>query len=114
MPYRSIATLRTWLDEFAAEHELGSLVRVVPQDGSDGADTGLIVFPLGRDTTSGYIEPVTVGDNRWRIHFEPREREAVMSSAEVHRMAAELEMAAALCDFIEVKSEAHLASLSTG
>lgn len=111
MPYRSLATLETWLSEFTRTHELGDLVRVVPQDGSEGADTGLIVFPLGRGTTTVYIEPIAVGDLRWRIHFEPREKEAVMCSAQVHAMAAELEMSAALCDFLEAKSAAHLESL---
>ncbi|HCJ48172.1 MAG TPA: hypothetical protein DHW40_02375 [Microbacterium sp.] len=112
MPYRSLATLETWLEEFTTDHVLGGLVRVVPQDGSEGADTGLIVFPLGGGTTTVYIEPTETGaDARWRIHFEPREHEAVMTSAQVHSMAAELDMAAALCDFIETKSTEHLAAL---
>lgn len=111
MPYRSFPLLQSWLSEFAADHPLGGLVRVIPQDGTLGEDTGLIVFPLGGGTTNVYIEPVAVGDLRWRIHFEPREHEAVMSSAQVHAMAAELEMSAALCDFIEQKSTAHLVAL---
>ncbi|MCO7203408.1 hypothetical protein NH287_07880 [Microbacterium sp. CnD16-F] len=111
MPYRSRALLETWLTEFTADHALGGLAKVIPQDGTLGGDTGLIVFPLGGGTTSVYIEPVAVGDRRWRIHFEPREQEAVMSSAQVHTMAAELEMSAALCDFIETKSAAHLAGV---
>lgn len=80
---------------------------------SDGVSTGLIVFPLGGGTTSVYIDPVAVGDFRWRIHFEPREQEALMSSAQVHAMAAELEMSAALCDFIEAKSAEHIAATKT-
>lgn len=48
MPYRSLALLNTWLTEFTADHALGGLVRVIPQDGTRGEDTGLIVFPLGR------------------------------------------------------------------
>lgn len=111
MPYRSSALLETWLAEFATVNALGGLVRVIPQDGSDGKDTGLIVFPLGGGTTSVYIEPVATGDFRWRIHFEPREQEAIMSSAQVHSMAAELEMSAALCDFIETKSTQHIAAI---
>lgn len=111
MPYRSLPLLEAWLNEFAEAHPLGGLARVIPQDGTLGGDTGLIIFPLGGGTTSVYIEPVAVGDLRWRIHFEPREQEAVMSSAQVHAMAVELEMAAALCDFIEVKSTAHLTAL---
>jgi hypothetical protein len=114
MPYRSLATLETWLDEFTREHALGGLVRVIPQDGSEGADTGLIVFPLSGGTTTVYIEPNAEAGSRWRIHFEPRDHEAVMGSAQVHSMAAELEMAAALCDFIEMKSEEHVAALSVG
>lgn len=112
MPYRERSTLEIWLKEFTEDHELGELVKVIPQDGSQGADTGLIVFPLGKGTTSVYIEPIAVGDLRWRIHFEPREDEAVMGSAQVHAMAAELEMAAALCDFLEAKSDAHMTALS--
>ena len=113
MPYRSSALLEAWLAEFTTDHALGGLVRVIPQDGTLGEDTGLIVFPLGGGTTSVYIEPVAVGDFRWRIHFEPREQEAVMSSAQVHAMAAELEMSAALCDFIEAKSAEHIAATKT-
>lgn len=36
-----------------------------------------------------------------------------MSSAQVHAMAAELEMSAALCDFIEAKSAEHIAGAKT-
>ena len=112
MPYREQAILEQWVTEFRSLHERSHLVKVVPQDGSDGADTGLIVFPVGNGTTTGYIEPIAMGDMRWRIHFEPREGEAVMSSADVHILAAELEMAALLCDFIETKSTQHLAALA--
>lgn len=111
MPYRSRATLQTWLDEFTQTHALGSLVRVIPQDGSDGEDTGLIVFPVAGGTTTTYLQPNDSPGDRWRIHFEPREHEAAMDSSQVHSMAAELEMAAALCDFIEMKSEEHMARL---
>lgn len=34
-----------------------------------------------------------------------------MSSAQVRSMAAELEMSAALCDFIETKSSEHIAAI---
>ncbi|MCM3696611.1 hypothetical protein [Microbacterium oleivorans] len=109
MPYRRIAVLESWLTEYQASVSLGGLVRVVPLVGEEDTDIGLIVFPLGGGTTSVHIEPIRDGDSRWRVHFEPRDHEAIMSSSQVHTMAAELQMVARLCDFLEMKSAEHLA-----
>ncbi|MFS0866242.1 hypothetical protein AB3M83_02775 [Microbacterium sp. 179-B 1A2 NHS] len=110
MPYRSLATLETWLTEFTATREGADLVKVVPQDGSDGSDTGLIVVPLRNASTTVYVEPIAIGESLWRITFEPRLDQASLSSTQVHTMADELQIAADLCDFIEMKSAAHLAA----
>lgn len=113
MPYRRIPVLEKWLSEYQADVPLGNLVRVVPLAGEEDADIGLIIFPLGGGTTSVFIEPIAEGDYRWRVYFEPREHQAIMSSAQVHAMAAELRMAAELCDFLETKTVEHLATIDS-
>jgi len=112
MPYRSFTTLQAWVAEFTAARGCGDLFKVIPQDGSDGADTGLIVIPIHGETTTAYLEPSTDGASRWCIQFEPRSRPAVMSGAEVRAMASQLQLAAELCDYIEQKSVEHMAALA--
>lgn len=112
MPYRRIPVLESWLNDYRVDVPLGRLVRVVPLAGAEEAEIGLIVFPLGGGTTTVFIEPIADGDSRWRIHFEPRDHEAIMSSSQVHSMAIELQMVGRLCDFLESKSAEHLANLA--
>ena len=80
---------------------------VVVQDGADGADTGLVIVPLKSDSTEIYMQPVAVGDSRWSISFGPRSEESQLTAAELHGLAAELLVAASLCDFLQEKSLDH-------
>jgi hypothetical protein len=104
MPFRSKDSLAGWLAEF---DELGYpspvTTRVIDQDGSDGANTGLVAAQL----TSGlavYIQPDVPGGSRWVVTIEAREDATDLSPAEVTRLSAEFATVAALCAFLEEKS----------
>ncbi|WP_434993185.1 hypothetical protein [Arthrobacter sp. Ld5] len=107
MPFRSKKTLETWVDEFRTTREGGALVSVVVQDGAGGADTGLVIVPLRNDGTEIYMQPVAVGDPRWSISFGARSEESELTAAELHGLAAELLVAASLCQFLQEKSLDH-------
>ncbi|PPB50937.1 hypothetical protein C4K88_03510 [Arthrobacter pityocampae] len=107
MPFRSKKTLESWLDEFRTTREGGALISVAVQDGTGGADTGLVIVPLRNDGTEIYMQPVALGDPRWSISFGPRSEESQLTPAELHGLAAELLVAASLCDFLQEKSLGH-------
>jgi hypothetical protein len=107
MPFRSKHTLEAWLEEFRTTREGGALIRVLLQDGIDGADTGLVVVPLRNDSLEIYMQPVGPDDPRWAVSLEPRDLAAQLSASELHALAAELLVAAALCQFLEEKSVGH-------
>lgn len=104
MPFRSKDSLAAWLAEF---EELGSPaaipMRVIEQDGSDGANTGLVTARLssGFDV---YVQPDAPGGSRWIVTIEAREDAAELSSAQVTRLSSEFATVAALCAFLEEKS----------
>lgn len=77
------------------------------QDGSEGGDTGLVLVPLHNTDISVYMEPIEVGDSRWRVTLEPLTETTVLTSFELQRLAAELSVAAELCAFLEAKSVSH-------
>ena len=107
MPFRSKHTLEAWLEEFRTTREGGSMIKVLLQDGVDGADTGLVVVPLRNDSLEIYMQPVAPDDPRWAVSLEPRDLAAELSAAELHALAAELLVAASLCQFLEEKSVGH-------
>ncbi|WP_104166166.1 hypothetical protein [Arthrobacter sp. SX1312] len=107
MPFRSKQTLETWIDDFRTTREGGALISVLVQDGADGADTGLVIVPLRNDSTEIYLQPVAVGDPRWSISFGARSEDSELTAAELHGLAAELLVAASLCQFLEEKSIGH-------
>lgn len=107
MPFRSKETLERWLEEFHAERGAGDLIRVAVQDGDGGADTGLIVVPLQNATVSVFMEPMEIGDARWRVTIEPQPDITILSSHQLHAMAVELQVAAELCAFLEARSIGH-------
>ncbi|MHA7241207.1 hypothetical protein [Arthrobacter sp. TMS1-12-1] len=108
MPFRSKQTLETWLDEFRTTREGGALVSVLVQDGADGADTGLVIVPLRNDSMEIFMQPVAVGDPQWSIWFGTRDEGAELTAAELHGLAAELLVAASLCQFLQEKSIDHV------
>lgn len=107
MPFRSRDTLERWLSEFTMARGAGELIRVIHQDGDDGADTGLVIVPLRDSTASIFMEPLEIGHPRWRITIEPQLDLTVMTSSDVNAFAMELLVAAELCAFLEAKSVGH-------
>jgi hypothetical protein len=112
MPFRSKETLERWLEEFHAQRGAGDLIRVAVQDGTGGADTGLVVVPLEHATVSVFMEPVDIGEAQWRITIEPQPDTTILSSHQLHAMAVELQVAAELCAFLEARSIGHEESLA--
>ncbi|MEH3088746.1 MAG: hypothetical protein PGN24_03800 [Microbacterium arborescens] len=105
MPFRSKQTLDSWIEEF---HQFGySLaVKVIPQDGSLGRDTGLVAITMMNAQTVTYIEPEVPGGNKWRITFEARETDLRLDAGGALNLSTELAMVSALCAFLETKSNA--------
>jgi hypothetical protein len=115
MPYRTLATLQSWVDEFALRGDSGlGSIRAIPQDGSGGADTGLVAVQLPNSPTVIYLEPPARGSGRpWSITFEPREQCVTLAADAIAKMADELGALAALCVFLQEKSETFLSEHSS-
>ncbi len=105
MPFRSKQTLDAWIEEFRT-FGYSLSVKVIPQDGSLGLDTGLVGVTMMNAQTVTYIEPETPGGNRWRITFEARETELRLNAGGALALSTELAMVSALCAFLETKSNA--------
>ena len=76
MPFRTMSTLQSWIDEFEQQgYSALTSVRVIPQDGGEDADTGLVAVRLPDSPVEIYIEPPPRGSGQeWSITFEPREQ----------------------------------------
>jgi len=114
MPFRTLATLQSWVDEFD-EHNPAHVnsIRVIPQDSSEGADTGLVAVRIPDSPTEIYLEPPSPETGpEWTITFEPREQPVTLGSHAVERMAEQVAVIAALCGFLQAKSDAFLAQYS--
>jgi hypothetical protein len=109
MPFRNSVTLETWLEEFRSKGSLidGS-VKVMDQDGDDGADTGLVGVTLAYSSSVAYIQPETTKSTRWLVTFEARDTQVDLDAATVLKLAAELTTVSALCAFLEEKSRAYV------
>jgi hypothetical protein len=105
--FRSKETLESWLSDFRQEREAGELIEVLVQDGSEGADTGLVVVPLKSSTISVYMEPVEVGGAQWRVTIDPAPDTTILSSHQLQGLAVELSVAAELCAYLEARSVGH-------
>ena len=88
MPFRSIATLQSWVREFEQLNpEAPAAIRVIPQDGDEGADTGLVAMRVLNSPTEVYFEPPDPTQSEWTIVFEPREQPVQLTSSQVLVMA---------------------------
>ena len=107
MPFRSLMTLRAWLDEFG---ELGDVapgtLKVIEQDGDGGANTGLVAFRFENASTVAYVQPERAGSMTWMVTLEPRESSITIDAAGVRDLADELALLSTLCSFLQAKSEA--------
>lgn len=107
MSYRTKETLESWLDEFyTLGHAMAETLKVMPQDGSDGGDTGLVGITLMSARTITYIQPEPPGSTNWMITFEARESALQLDADDAMRLSAELAVVSELCRFLQTKSEA--------
>jgi hypothetical protein len=105
MPFRSMSTIQSWLDEFAQlGYRFGGDLKVIQQDGADGADTGLVAVRLVNASTVITIEPEVREGPVWLVNMEPRESTVTMDAPSVLNLAAELAVVSALCAFLQEKS----------
>ncbi|CAN3702777.1 MULTISPECIES: hypothetical protein [unclassified Microbacterium] len=111
MPFRTMSTLQEWVDDFRAlGFDDAEILRVIPQDGEDGADAGLVAAQLRSVSTTFYVAPSSeVGSTDWAVTFEPREDAAPLPAGQVMALSGELATLAALCSFLQARSEAFLA-----
>jgi len=107
MPFRSKETLETWVSDFHDARGAGDRIKVIVQDGSDGADTGLVIVPLENASVSISMEPVEIGGSPWRVTIEPQPETTILNSHQLHGMAVELAVAAELCAYLEARSVGH-------
>ncbi len=108
MPFRTITTLQSWIDDFRAlGYDDAGILRVIPQEGEGDSDTGLIAAGLRSVSTTFYVSPETEpGSTGWAVTFEPRENAAPLGSARVLALSGELAMLSALCTFLQARAEA--------
>lgn len=109
MPFRTMETLEAWLAEFGAlGYPISDRLRVMPQEGPDGQDTGLIGLDLANAGTVTYLQPEPIGSTHWAITFEAREYEIKLDAGRALELSTELAMVSALCAFLQSKSAAFL------
>ena len=114
VPFRTQETLKSWLVEFAEfGYPISDRLRVMPQEGEGGVDTGLIGFDLLNAGTVTYLQPEPVGSTRWAVTFEARENEVKLDAGRCLELATELAMVSALCTFLQTKSAAFIAARTT-
>ena len=107
MPFRSRETLEQWLEEFRTlGYPIAGAVKVMQQDGEDGANTGLVGVQLANADTVTYVQPDGPYSQRWVVTMEARDAAIDLDSAQLMNLAAELSMVSALCAFLQAKSAA--------
>lgn len=109
MSYRTKEMLETWLEEFYTRgHAMAETLKVMPQDGSEGADTGLVGITLMSAQTITYIQPEPPGSTNWMVTFEARDTAVLLDADGAMRLSKELAVVSELCRFLQSKSEAFL------
>lgn len=104
---RTQSTLEGWVEEFRVLHLPGdATLRVMTQDGADGADTGLVGYRMPNSPTEIYVQPLVPGGAEWGVTFEPRDESVTLPAAAVKALATDMETLAALCTFLQAKSVA--------
>jgi len=109
MPFRSQRTLERWLEEFRAlGHPILGTVKVMEQDGDEGANTGLVGVRFANASTITYIQPEAPYSVKWVVTMEPREEPVVLDAARLRELAAEVSVVAELCEFLEARSAEYI------
>ena len=107
MPFRSLSTLESWLEEFRAlGYPSPGVLKVIQQDGLDGANTGLVAIELVHASTVTYIQPEVDGSLEWVVTMESREDDVTLDAPSLRALAQELTVVAELCAFLQTKSRA--------
>jgi len=108
MPFRNLATLQGWVDEFEQlGYRFDGRLKVVQQDGANGANTGLVLVTLSAPPTSLTIQPETRDAIRWAVTIEVRDAPVTLDPPEMQLFATNLSTISALCAFLQAKSLAH-------
>ena len=104
MIFRSRDTLQAWLTEFQSlDYPSDRTLRVIEQDGADGANTGLVALQLAGGL-SAYVQPD--GGDTWVVTFEFGDESFELDAATVSRLSSELATVSALCGFLQAKAAA--------
>ena len=107
MPFRSRSTLESWLEEF---RQLGypvlGTMKVIQQDGDEGANTGLVAVELVHGAVTSYIQPGIDGAPEWVATMEARDEALTLDADSLLNVAAELSVISALCTFLQSQSDA--------
>lgn len=107
MPYRDRATVESWVQEFnGAQRHLDTHVSVLEQIDATHPDTGLVVVSLRNASTVTYIQPVVRETPQWLVTFEARDHDLELDAAGMAQLAADVSLVAALCDFLQAKTDA--------
>lgn len=115
MPYRDQATVNSWVRDFLAEHEEEApQISVLEKDFTAGPDSGMVVVTLSNASTMTYIHAVAPdGSPRWVVTFEGRSETFDLDGPGVARLANDLAILAALCDFLQVRTDAAISARAT-
>jgi hypothetical protein len=105
MPFREGSTIERWVAEFLGlGYDSRGLVRVIPQDPSDGDNSGLVAVRLESIDTSIFIQPREIGSYQWVTTLEESDRLREFTASQLAALSAELIMVSALTAFLEAKS----------
>ena len=109
MPFRNKDTLEAWLREFAAMgYSMPDHLRVVQQDGDEGANTGLVMLTLDDPPTVIAVQPREPYAVDWVVSILPREKEVALSGPTAMEYSGVLASLSLLCAFLETKSRGYL------
>ena len=107
MPFRSLSTLESWLQEFRQQgYPAAGKMKVLEQDGEEGANTGLVAVQLADGSIATYIQPEGGGSRQWVVTVEAVETAVTLDADSVRNLATELSVVSALCAFLQDKSKA--------
>lgn len=106
MPYRDQARVQAWVDDFHADHDLGTAVSVLEKDFTSGPDSGIVVVTLRTASTVTYIQAVVKDDApRWIVSFEPRHEGFDLDTVGVMQLANDLMTLANLCTYLQARTD---------
>ncbi len=112
MPYRNQATVQGWVDEYLASRpDDATRVTVLEKDFTPGPESGMVVVSLRNTSTITYIQAlVDETGPHWMVTFEARHESFDLDAVGVERLAADLQIVAELCRFLQVKTDAAVAA----